>query len=261
MKVSIVIPTYKRPDLLERLLESINKQTFKNFEVIVVDDNSPNINEYELVIRKYSELFNEFTFFRNNINSGAPFSRNLGILNAKYDLIALVDDDDEWLESKLFEQVKVFENNENVGIVYTWTKVIENGKNLISNYKSEIEGTKNALKGILRECYIPSPSVMLRKKALLKAGLFDITFPSCQDWDMWTRVILLGYECRVVPAFLTIYHKHEQETIGNSPKAILGYKLYYKKHKIHILKILGFEGFIILLKHYYGNLRYSLKMK
>lgn len=258
MNVSIIIPTYKRPDLLERLLDSINKQTYKKFEVIIVDDNSPNVNEYELVIRKYSELFNEFSFFRNKINSGAPFSRNFGINKAKYDLIALVDDDDEWMEEKLFKQVEVFKNNLDIGIVYTWTKIVEKD-NLVGNYSSEIEG--NALSQILKECFIPSPSIMLRKEVFLKSGFFDTNFPSCQDWDMWTRIILNGYKCKVVKEYLTIYHKHEQETIGNSAKAILGYKLYYKKHKIHILKILGFEGFIILLKHYYGNLLYFFKNK
>lgn len=182
MNVSIVIPTYKRPDLLERLLQSVVNQTYTKFEVIIVDDNSPNIKDYEIVIEKFAARIKEFRYFRNKINSGAPFSRNFGINKAKYDLIALVDDDDEWMEEKLFKQVAVFNENMDTGIVYTWTKIVENGDKVVGNYCSEIED--KALEEIFRGCFIPSPSIMLRKEALLKSGLFDINFPSCQDWDM-----------------------------------------------------------------------------
>jgi glycosyltransferase involved in cell wall biosynthesis len=220
MKVSIVIPTYKRVDYLDRLLKSIEAQTFKDFEVIVVDDNSPNIKEYESIIEKYKNIFNEFKFITKEENKGAPHSRNLGIKEAKYDLIALVDDDDEWLPTKLEKQVKVFENsNEAVGLVYTWTDVMDENRNIIHNYRSEIEG--NPKKEILNECFIPSPSVMVRKKAIFEAGLFDESFPSCQDWDMWTRIIMKGYRIKVVKEVVTIYHKHNSGSIGLSENAPL----------------------------------------
>ncbi|MRS01743.1 glycosyltransferase family 2 protein, partial [bacterium] len=197
MTVSIVIPTYKRPDYLNRLLESIARQTFQGFEVIVVDDNSPNREEYEHVISKFKSIFKEMHFVSNDANRGAPFSRNRGIRLAKYSLIALVDDDDEWLPEKLTRQVALFSNSpENVGIVYTWTDAIIEKGDVVHRYRGEIEG--KALKEILRECFIPSPSVMVRKKSIEDAGLFDETLPSCQDWDMWTRILLAGYECRRV---------------------------------------------------------------
>ncbi|MBT5491364.1 glycosyltransferase family 2 protein [bacterium] len=240
MKVSIVIPTYKRVDYLSRLLKSIEVQTFKDFEVIVVDDNSPNIEEYKPIIEKYKKIFTEFKFITKKENKGAPNSRNIGIKESKYELIALVDDDDEWLPTKLEKQVKIFENSdEKVGLVYTWTDVMDENRDIIHNYRTEIEG--NVKKDILKECFIPSPSVMVRKKVIIDAGLFDESFPSCQDWDMWTRIIFKGYEVKILKDVVTIYHKHSSGNIGLSKNAKLGYKMYYKKNIenfIHNPKIL-----------------------
>jgi len=229
LKVSIVIPTYKRADYLDRLLTSIQVQTFQDFEVIVVDDNSPNYEEYLAVVEKYKNIFSEFKFITKAENKGAPNSRNIGIKEAKYDLIALVDDDDEWLPLKLEKQVKVFQyDKENIGLVYTWTDVINENNEIVFQYRSEIIGYPR--KEILKECFIPSPSVMVRKKAILESELFDESFPSCQDWDMWTRIIFKNYRIEVVREVLTIYHKHSNGNIGMSKRAKEGYIKFYLKN-------------------------------
>lgn len=257
MKVSIVIPTYKRVDYLDRLLASIQAQTFQDFEVIVVDDNSPNLVEYKPVIAKYKNIFIEFKFITKDDNMGAPHSRNIGIKEAKYDLIALVDDDDEWLPQKLEKQVKIFEtSNEKIGLVYTWADVMDEERRIIHNYRSEIEG--KVKKEILKECFIPSPSVMVRKKAIFDAGLFDETFPSCQDWDMWTRIIMQGYEIKVLKEVVTIYHKHNSGNIGLSSNAKLGYYKYYSKNLINTFKLFSFNMTWFYLKNI---LYYKLKSK
>lgn len=250
MKVSIVIPTYNRPDLLGRLLESIARQTYKYFEVIVIDDNSPNFDGYQQILNKYRDVFDEFTFLSNETNRGAPYSRNRGILIAKYDLIALVDDDDEWLPIKLKKQVELFDGNDaKLGIVYTWTDSVDDDAHILHRYRGEIEGV--ALEEILSECFIPSPSVMVSKTAILEAGLFDEDFPSCQDWDMWTRVIAKGYKCSVVKEVVTIYHKHCLESIGLSENALNGYRKYYKKHLSKTLSV----SVLLFLKYLYKIIR------
>ncbi len=249
MKVSIVIPTYKRPDYLNRLLESIEAQTFKQYEVIVVDDNSPNSHEYLQVINKYSPLIKEFKYIRNNTNKGAPFSRNRGILESKYNLVALVDDDDEWLPKKLEKQVSVFEKADKcLGIVYTWANTVNSRDEVIYKFRSTISG--NGLKYILSECFIPSSSVLVRKDALLQAGLFSTRFPSCQDIDMWTEIFKEGFTCFSVPYVLTIVHNHNDDRIGNSINANLGYYLYYKKNILYLIRYIKFHlivRFIIMI--------------
>lgn len=228
MKVSVVVPTYERPQFLDRLLQSIQQQTYREFEVIVVDDCSDQKKTYRNLIEQYQTVFPSLTYLRNEKNSGAPYTRNRGISIAKGDLIALVDDDDEWLPEKLRKQVEVFEKSpDTLGLVYTWAKAMDNDK-VFLEYTSEYAGCP--LSELLLDCFIPSPSVMVSKKAIFDAALFDTTMPSCQDWDMWTRILAKGYTCDVVKSFETIYHKHQEETIGTSSLAAKGYELYYKKH-------------------------------
>lgn len=243
MKVSIVIPTYKRVDYLKRLLDSICAQTFKGYEVIVVDDCSPNWDEYLKLFDDYSKRISEFRYFQNKVNSGAPTSRNVGIKNAKYELVALVDDDDEWLPQKLEKQLESF--TDEVGLSYTWTDAV-NGENIVHRYRSEIVG--DVRKDLLKECFIPSPSVLIRKSILVELGGFDPSLPSCQDWDMWTRISLSGHLFTVVKEVLTIYHKHDGESIGLSKRAKEGYFLYYKKHFFEFIKTGNWRQIIFFIK-------------
>ncbi|MDO9182889.1 MAG: glycosyltransferase family 2 protein [Bacteriovorax sp.] len=242
MGVSIVIPSFERPELLDRLLQSIANQTYKEFEVFVVDDNSSNFYRVEQVVNKYSKEF-KIELTKNKKKMGAPFSRNKGINLAQNDLIALVDDDDEWFPLKLEKQIEVFKNSgDEVGLVYTWTRVIDSSRNILREATEVIEGI--AKNEILDNCFISSPSVMVRKKAIIKAGLFDESFPSCQDWDTWTRIIFNNYEIRVCSEFLTYYYKHDGPTIGTSPRAKEGFILYYQKHFFKLLRFGKFRHLI-----------------
>lgn len=241
MNVSIVIPTYRRADYLDRLLASITRQTFRGFEIIVVDDHSPEVEAYARVVEKYAARFPAFTFLRNASNMGAPHSRNRGIEAAAYPLIALVDDDDEWLPEKLEKQVTVFrQSGAEVGLVYTWADAVDASGQVVHRYRSEIEG--QTARAILRSCFIPSPSVMVTKAAMIEAGMFDESFPSCQDWDMWTRIVLKGYAVRVVKEVLAIYHQHGNASIGLSENARQGYRMYYRKHLMAAIRYLNIKN-------------------
>lgn len=227
MKVSVVVPTFKRPFLLSRLLNTLVQQTYHQFEVIVVDDNSPQIDDYQTVIKQYQSIF-PLTYLRNDKNFGSSFTRNRGILETSSEHIALVDDDDEWLPEKLEKQVEAFQNGDTkLGLVYTWTKAIQNS-DVVYEYTSTYSG--NPLGVLLLENFIPSSSVMVSKKAIIDAGLFDVKMPSCEDWDLWTRLLHKGYSIDVIKSYLTLYHKHQEESIGLSPNVKKGYEIYYRKH-------------------------------
>lgn len=235
--ISIVIPSFERIDFLEKLLVSIKNQTYDNYEVIIVDDNSSNKEDYQKFIAKWRSKFKFFTYLRNNENKGAPYSRNKGIKVAKSNIIALVDDDDEWLSEKLEKQIKKL--NEGYDIVYTYTDLVDENNNIIASCNNIIP--VNLKKEILKGCFIPSPSVMFLKDKFIEAGMFDENFPSCQDWEMWTKMILKNCRCGVVSETLTLYRKHSQTSIGISKRAFLGYKMYVKKFYLKALKeSLGF---------------------
>lgn len=233
--ISVVIPTFKRPDLLARLLDSIAYQTLKPQEVIVVDDHSNMNEEYHLIIEKYREEFEILKYIVLEKNSGAPTARNTGIHEASSEWIALVDDDDEWLPKKLEKQYDLIGKckDKNIGLIYTWTEAL--GQNGQESYTSCHSHRGDVCSKLLSTNFIMSASVLVRKSAIIEAGLFDVQLPSCQDWDMWTRIALKGYDFEVVEEILTVYHRHGGESIGLSSRAKLGYKLFLESHWLPIL--------------------------
>jgi len=242
--ISVVIPTYKRPDLLARLLESICHQTTLPSEIIVVDDASGMNEDYARCINLFLYRLPGLRLHRLNRNTGAPHARNVGIRLATQDWIALVDDDDEWMPEKLAKQCALASRaNALTGLIYTWTEA--RGVASQASYTSCHTVRGDARRAILTNNFIMSASVLVRKQTVEDAGLFDENLPSCQDWDMWTRIFLKGYFCDVVPEVLTIYHRHDGESIGLSVRAKFGYKLFLDKH---FQAILRHTGLINILK-------------
>ncbi|MDO6527446.1 glycosyltransferase family A protein [Motilimonas sp. 1_MG-2023] len=234
--ISVVIPTYKRPDLLKRLLTSISQQSVQPEEVIIVDDCSGMTLEYSEVINEFSTILANLKYFSLESNSGASTARNKGIYESTQPWIALVDDDDEWLPEKLAEQKKLItqSTDEKLGLVYTWTEAQGVGEQ--ASYTSCISVKGDARKALLTTNFIMSASVMVKREAIIEVNCFDVALPSCQDWDMWIRICLAGYHIDVVEKILTIHHRHGGESIGLSPKAKLGYKLLLESHWREIYK-------------------------
>lgn len=233
MKVTVVVPTCNRPQYLERLLESLRSQTYKKFQVIVVDDASRDLSQNLKVIQAFQDDL-KLEFIRLEQGMGAPYCRNLGIQKAGTDFIALVDDDDFWKPQKLEKQVELLEqSNEKTGLVYTWTEVINEEMKVLRLMNSELSG--NCLREILNECFVPSPSVMVTRKAIESIQGFDEELPSCQDWDTWIRMARAGFEFAVLKEPLTYYFKHSGPSIGQSNRAKLGYTMVYQKHFWHFL--------------------------
>lgn len=233
--ISVVIPTFKRPDLLLRLLKSIASQTLLPDEVIVIDDCSLMDQEYNSVIDEIRYKLPSLEFISLQVNSGAPVARNTGIKLARNDWIALVDDDDEWLPEKLEKQMELIQNSnvEKLGLVYSWTKAI--GQKGQESYDSKVSVKGNAQKALLSTNFIMSASVVVNKEAICESGLFDEAMPSCQDWDMWIRIVLQGYHIDLVEEVLALYHRHGGKSIGLGERAKQGYYLLLTKYWKEIL--------------------------
>lgn len=236
--VSVVIPTCDRPQMLQRLLRSITFSSAYEVEVIVVDDASTDVAGYQDVSDAWKDAFPSFRYLRLPSRSGAPVARNAGIGLARYAWIALVDDDDEWLPGKLDEQMRVArEATPDTGLIYCWTRVINADGETEAVSRPDVEG--RAAAAILRTNFILSPSVLIRKEAFSKVGLFDEALPSCQDWDMWTRILCGGYTCRVVKKELALYHRHGGPSVGLSARARTGYLMFMAKHWARTLRHTG----------------------
>lgn len=113
--VSIIIPTYNRRQSIGRFIKSVLNQTYRDFELIIVDDGSTD-NTRELVAGFNNE---RIRYVRHEENKGEAAARNTGIKAARGEYIASHDSDDEWLHEKLAKQIRAFENcSPEIGVVY-----------------------------------------------------------------------------------------------------------------------------------------------
>jgi len=222
--VSVVIPTYNRANLLGRAVRSVLRQTFSDFELIVVDDAS--VDDTASVIDDFYDKRIKYT--RHGSNLGAPAARNTGISNARGRYIGLLDDDDEWYPEKLEKQVLKFSQiPETVGLIYSGYEVRESDGRLLRTYFPEARGDVHLR--LLLGTTIGSPTPLIRKACFQKVGLFDESLKSCQDWDMWKR-ISDHYEFDCVPEILAIGYRHEKQISSDFASMIPGRTRMVEKH-------------------------------
>jgi len=253
--VTVIIPSWNRPEYLKRCLSSILAQTLKDYDVIVIDDHSVSEQEYKAVVNCFSEKLT-LRYVRLPLNRGSQYCRNKGLSLANGRYVAFVDDDDEWLPRKLERQVVVFESGPpNLGLVYTWADSRDGEGQIIYQYRESHRG--NDLNPLLDHCFIPSPSVMCRTEAVKNVGGFDEDYPSCQDWDMWTRLLEAGYWYDVVEEVLAIHHVHQGHSIGKTSGSEAGFKIYFDKHSLSYLKVRMYEK----LSENYRGVAWSLYAK
>jgi len=215
-KVSIVLPTYNRKDLVGKSIQSVLDQTYADFELIIVDDASTDGTEE--VIKSFSDP--RMVYLKHETNQGGAAARNTGIRAAKGEFIAFQDSDDIWLKEKLAKQIVVFEKStENVGLVYSLCARNEGNKERIIPDKDQIKTEGNLYKELLLENFITLPSAVIRKSCFEKVGLFDQTLPRFQDWELFIR-LSKHFEFRYVPEPLVTSYFTEG-SISSKPEAMI----------------------------------------
>ncbi len=188
--VSIIIPTYGRPDMLKRAIDSVLNQTYPNIELLVVDDNGVEgrfREETEAIINRYNNCQNlRYIKYENNVN--ASFARNQGIKQSKGMYIAFLDNDDEMLNRKIELQVNKMESlGDEWGGCYTGYYVQKKNRRETSNETREGQPYLDAL---ARNYYICGGSnLLIRKRVVDDIGLFDETFKRNQDIEYLVRII------------------------------------------------------------------------
>lgn len=183
--ISVIIPTYKRNENLKKAIDSVLNQTYKNIEIIVVDDNNPD-TEYrkrnEELMKKYSQKYNVF-YIKHEKNKNGAAARNTGIKAAQGKLIGFLDDDDEYLPLKLEKQVKFLKENKEYNCV--GCQIYRNNK--VRRQKIE---EKNLLKDILSLKVAPITSTLLfRAKALKELNGFNESYKRHQDVEIMVRFL------------------------------------------------------------------------
>lgn len=180
-KVSIIIPTHNRLNLLKRALASCFNQTWPKIEVIVVNDGS------EDGTREYLDSLNNITVFHNEAPKGGPYSRNLGAKYATGAFISFLDDDDELLHEKIERQMNWFKNNpeSNTGVLTCDMLAVRPDKEFI------IENRKrgNVYRDLLQKyCVQGIHTMLIRREVFEASGGFDLKLESNQEYDLMIRM-------------------------------------------------------------------------
>jgi glycosyltransferase involved in cell wall biosynthesis len=179
--VSVIIPTYNRSAYLREAIESVLSQTYKNIELIVVDDGSTDATG-ELLLQHGAKLSVLHTGHR-----GPSAARNCGIAAASGAHIAFLDSDDVWLPDKLREQMLFFQDHPEARVCQTEEIWIRNGVRVNPmNKHKKYSGW--IFERCLPLCIVSPSAVMIERSVFTSAGLFDETFLACEDYDLWLRI-------------------------------------------------------------------------
>lgn len=204
--VSIVVPTYKRPNELVRAVNSILAQTYTDWELFVVNDD-PGTDVSDVLPSD-----DRIRYIHHEENQGAPAARNNGIESSSGEYIALLDDDDAWKPEKLERQVAVFEElPDTYGLVYTGRDIVHDGQ-VVEEYLPTDEG--RMFDRLLHQNVIPSETPLVRRECFETVGIFDTELRSAQDLDMWLR-ISHEYNVAVISESLAVAYQGHNDRISN----------------------------------------------
>ncbi|MGV2826610.1 glycosyltransferase [Myxosarcina sp. GI1(2024)] len=205
-QISVIVPAYNAERTILETIQSVQQQTFQDFEIIVINDGSRD-RTLELLETVRDERLKVYSY----PNGGLPTTRNRGIYNAIGNYLSFIDADDLWTEDKLEKQLLALQQNSEAGVAYSWVVcMIENLNN--PNNISFVSGAKVAFIGniysdLLLGNFIGNGSnILARREAIESVGEFEPTLKSCEDWDYYLR-LAAKWDFVLVPKPQIIYRK------------------------------------------------------
>ena len=225
--VSVVIPTYGRAAFLERCIESVIKQSYKNIEIIVVDDNDPSSDsreDTEKVVKKYLSN-SRFIYLQHEKNKNGSAARNTGWKKSEGKYITFLDDDDVILPEKIRKQVECMESlNESWGACYSGYRIVVQGNTII--HSTENRSGDCYCYALMRTMFMGSGSnLFLRKQVVDEVNGYDESFQRNQDIEFLVRV-LEKYKLAYVDEELLCIYQNENR-VKRSFNEIDYYAQYY----------------------------------
>lgn len=207
MQVSIALPVYNGMNFIEQAVESLLNQSFRDFEIIIIDDGSN--DKTPEILKSLAVSDPRIKVFRNQKQEGICNALNKAISYAQGDLIARMDADDIAHPTRLEKQVKQFWSNPNLIVLGTDVELIdEQGK--VIGYRHYPQSHNEILASIQNLSPFAHPSVMFRKSAFLKVGGYRKQYQDAEDYDLWLRMCHLG-EMSNLPEPLLQYRIHPRQ--------------------------------------------------
>ena len=240
-KVSVVIPTYNRAHLICETIDSILAQTYKDYEIIVVDDGSTD-NTQE-VLKRYGDKVRYFY----QQNQGQASAWNFAVRQSSGEYIALLDSDDLWLPQKLEWQTEVLDKNPEIGFVCSEIYAFrENGT--IAHWKKE-KSKKENFESMFEGNFIINPTVLMRKRCFEDVGGFDVKLRTTQDYDLWLR-LTRKYKFLYMNIPLVKYRLHSQNLHKNLKQKLKDHLFIFSKEE-NVAHLNLFQRRIKIAREYY----------
>jgi len=184
--VSVIIPAYNVAPFIGDTLRSVLAQTFSDYEVIIVNDGSPDTVELEAILQPYLDRI----VYLKQENQGAGAARNTGLRAARGEFVAFLDGDDEWLPTFLEKQLQLIRSGPGYDLVYADAQLFGNSPKargtVMQREPSEGPVTFESL--LAERCLVNTSTVVARREPILEVGLFDVTLRNSQDFDLWVRL-------------------------------------------------------------------------
>lgn len=222
-KVSVIIPVYGVERYIAATIESVLKQTYQNFELLLIDDGS---------LDKSIEICQQYTDTRIKIihqhNQGVSKARNTGINHAQGDYLAFLDGDDLWLPEKLEKHVRHLETSPNVGVSFSYSAFIDdtgmplgiyqtaNTENITSTYISCRNPIGNGSTPVIRREVFEEIAYPETVNGVVEKSYFDSQLSNMEDVECWLRIsIKTNWEIEGIPEALTLYRIHQKGHSAN----------------------------------------------
>jgi len=214
-EVSIIIPSHNSGNFLNEAIKSVIEQTYKNLEIIVVNDGS--IDDTEKIVKDWQEKDKRIRYLKHQKNKGLGAARNTGITNSRGEYIAFLDADDVWLPKKIEIQINKI-NDLDADLVFSNWYIWEPIKNVrVKAFNSNPLRNKEDLLCLFIKKNFGNPSTtLLKKSSLEKIGLFDESLKSSEDYGLWLRFILKGMKIVFCIEPLIYSRKHPEQMTANT---------------------------------------------
>jgi glycosyltransferase involved in cell wall biosynthesis len=188
--VSIIIPAFRASAYIAQAVRSVFNQSYRDFEVIVVNDGSPDTAQLIEVLAPWRDRL----IYIEQENGGAGAARNMGLSRARGDLVAFLDADDRWLPGFLESQVRFLETHRDCDMVYADARLSGDTPLAGSTYMATTpsEGVVSVQSLLAQRCTVITSAVVARRAAIEATGGFDASLRRGQDFDLWVRMAHLG---------------------------------------------------------------------
>lgn len=207
--VSVIIPNFNNARYLADAIQSVLDQTYRFFEVIVVDDGSTDDS------RAIASRFGRQIRYIWQENQGLAGARNTGIRAARGEFIGLLDADDQWAPAYLQTMMTLSRQYPDAAVYFSGARCMNAaGDDLERTLGVPVNGYERIYESIVRANFLIPSTILLRHTVALEVGLFDASLRSCEDWDLWLRMAP-NYHFRGVPTPLVRYRLHNASLTAN----------------------------------------------